>query len=790
MIRMKKYIAFLLIAVFICCAVCVSAAFANSWNLKGPLLNAVSGTHRFDNYSAKVLFFDKEVPVSASVMESRDHSVLLVSGKNTAGEETLWESATAVYPPDWSERPEISCTADTVTLSWPGHLRSFTFSWDSNEDNWILTRADCGDDKLTLQEGIYVTGEGTIWQADPVTLESFNVRFFPDDDYDIMYMNRIYDATCNAEEITHYIEMTAPGKTRIPVYSAPDENSYRAAGGKASLSGNDPFRLLATMDHWYMAEYEVSDGTHRIGWIREKDVPLNVNVPVMLTDVPVPAVEYMTDDPFHGQVQSIAGDELTDVHLLAPAGPFYVYARARLADGKEVRGFVPVRKCALPEEKISLESMNTLCGTWAFYHGGNIQSDILKLQPDGTCEFRWLTESAADSEQYLEKGLSPLMIAPGEGSDGTWYVKESTAPDMGCAYTLVLRTKGTVKQYGILVMAEKDEDGKICLTLVRGVTGGTWALMEKDDTPVNISPIEMTYTDPAKETGSSGFEYDRLDEAWRPFFPREAWKNARFLTCQDYDKWSEFNEKNYGKPYTVYPIVTVLEGRVQLHVFSRDEDGIEKIMETRPDAGMTEEDGRKASAPIYTFGDSVQGDGIRHFRETINLYLDNERDPWNIQIVLERTDPDDPKAYYVSAVVYQYMQPRKTRIRGQKYDYLVICPEEGRLAYSYSYEEENISDSLVLPLTGGLRLDEFKLDDFPEDPDGLLTSSRVDTKKHGKGNTVKMRMTPKKNGKVLAEIRHGTKVEMVETGDGWCLVKYKDQYGYVMSEYIEATSDY
>lgn len=789
MICMKKRFFFLLIAAFICCAVCVPAAFANSWNLKGPLLNAVSGTHRFDDYSAKVSFYEKNVPVSAAVMESRDHSVLLVSGKNAAGKETLWESTTAVYPPDWSELPEIDCTADSVTLSWPGYLRSFIFSWDNHEDTWVLTQADCGDDKLTLQEGIYVTGEGNIWQADPVTLESFNIRLFPDDDYDILYMNRIYAATGNATEFLHE-EVTVPGKTKIPVYSAPDEKSYRAAGGKASVSGNEPFWLLASMNHWNMVEYEVSAGTHRIGWIRDQEAPLTQNAPVMLTDVPVPAVEYMTDDPFRGQAQFFAGDDLTDIHLLAPAGPFYVYARARLADGKEVRGFVPVRKCALPEEKISLESMNALCGTWAFYHGGNIQSDILKLLPDGTCEFRNLTEEASPDELYPDKGLSPEMIAPDEGLDGTWYVTESTALDMECAYTLVLRTKGTVKQYGILTLAEKDKDGRICLTLVRGETGGTWALTEKDDTPVNVSPIEMTYTDPAGEIGTSGFGYDRLDESWKPFFPRETWGNARFLTYPDYDHWSEYTEENYGKPYTVYPIVTVLDGGVQLHVFSRDGSGIEKIMETRPDTGMTEENGRKASAPIYTFGDSVSEDGVRHYRETINLYLDNERDPWNIQIVLERTDPDDSKAYYVSTVVYQYMQPGKTKIRGQKYDRLAICPEKGRLVYSYSYEEADITDSLVIPLTGGLRLDEFKLSDFPEDPDALLTSSRVDTKKHGKGNTVKMRRTPEKNGKVLGEIRHGAKVDMVEAGDGWCFVKYKNQYGYVKSEYIEGTSDY
>lgn len=50
---------------------------------------------------------------------------------------------------------------------------------------------------------------------------------------------------------------------------------------------------------------------------------------------------------------------------------------------------------------------------------------------------------------------------------------------------------------------------------------------------------------------------------------------------------------------------------------------------------------------------------------------------------------------------------------------------------------------------------------------------------------VRLRISPDKEAKVLRTLSKGAKVEVLLRGEGWTMVKYKDQTGYVMSRYLQ-----
>ena len=51
-------------------------------------------------------------------------------------------------------------------------------------------------------------------------------------------------------------------------------------------------------------------------------------------------------------------------------------------------------------------------------------------------------------------------------------------------------------------------------------------------------------------------------------------------------------------------------------------------------------------------------------------------------------------------------------------------------------------------------------------------------------SSLKMRQAPGKDAKVLRTLSKGTKVEVLLRGDGWTMIRCKDQTGYVMSRYL------
>ena len=68
-------------------------------------------------------------------------------------------------------------------------------------------------------------------------------------------------------------------------------------------------------------------------------------------------------------------------------------------------------------------------------------------------------------------------------------------------------------------------------------------------------------------------------------------------------------------------------------------------------------------------------------------------------------------------------------------------------------------------------------DDAVEVVESAGISARTDS-------SLKMRQAPSKDGAVLRTLAKGTKVEVLLRGEGWTMIRYKDQTGYVMSRYL------
>lgn len=481
---MKRRFGLILSFITIVCLTCISAS-ANSWGLSSQtLLNYVMKDKTWDDYSAEVEFYKKGTSVTAAVMRSKYHSVLMVGRRESSKKSDVWVSTTAVFQPgEIDVSPKLSCTEDTVTLIYPEYDYEFVFTWDANhypDGAFILTSAKKAGAQLymDLEEQVYRTDDQYVWQVPPITMEGFNISLFPDTVQKIADMNRVYAALSDASGFWADTRSTKEA-VKLPVYSAPDKNSYRAAKGKASVNLKGGVTLMATVDKWDLIEYEVSNRTHRVGWIERNH--LGDPAPISFTDVSVNGVAYLTDDPLCSQYHSFPGNDLHDIHLLAYLNPFYAYAKAVSNDGKTVWGFVPIGLTLdMPAENVDEEAMQELVGTWVFYSGGELTSEVLRLKADGTCEMLGLSEDAAESMAWLQYPLKKDMLRDADDPTiGSWYVIDSIA-DNGCEKTLMIVVSSTYQSYGIYGLQTEEITGDLSMTLVYGEAGGTWARVQEE----------------------------------------------------------------------------------------------------------------------------------------------------------------------------------------------------------------------------------------------------------------------------------------------------------------------
>lgn len=259
---------------------------------------------------------------------------------------------------------------------------------------------------------------------------------------------------------------------KLAVYSAPQEDSYRAANGKASVVMNKDVLVYDMIDDWALVEYNVQLRTNRFGWVYT-GVKCNEATTDWLVRVPARTATstFITDDPDvsqHAQATLSSGKSVTVLGYLDSGDDrnwAYVYAEA-IVDDVLMRGFIPMRD--LVWDDVLLEDKRAdYAGAWWMEAGSEIYYAYMILTEDGLVY-------ASD-----EDGYQPFY--------GTWKIVQN-APDsnlwwLSNADTLVLRsTHGYEQRFGIVT--ETDDEGNQILSLLYGEGGCSYLSVPYKDSTI------------------------------------------------------------------------------------------------------------------------------------------------------------------------------------------------------------------------------------------------------------------------------------------------------------------
>lgn len=457
---MKRFL-----VVLLACLLACGTASANSWGLSGGLLDVVSSTDDYDDYVALCqLKLDGR---HLAVMSSRYHHVLMMAAKGADGHYTMAVNNTrAVYQPE-SDRDDccLNETAEGFTLSYAGESYEFVQGLSCfYPDEYCLRRAQIGS--LTLEANVsffdndsYCSGymasdaDGTAaWAIGEIRLADFNISLMPRSTAEIRHMNRVSNAfgadygafSIVARRVEH------AGKKTIPVYSAPDKNSWRSGNGKAAVSLHGSVDVLTSSEGWHFIRYEVSPRTSRIGYV-QTDALGNARDSDVFYHVPAAAARssFITDDPdvsqFH-QAKIPAGTTLTGLGVY---DAFYAYVETSI-DGKTARGFMPLRDIELPQDDILPDVMAQAAGAWAFSGGGNVSDDHMILCSDGS--YTGCTYNGDVVTDILTR--PPTAEEIGAACCGTWEVTRNDPArriywDQAPYVLLIREDNGRVRSYGM-----------------------------------------------------------------------------------------------------------------------------------------------------------------------------------------------------------------------------------------------------------------------------------------------------------------------------------------------------
>jgi len=426
--------------------VCVSAS-ANSWGLKGKLLNAVMEDHTWDDYS---VLSNQEG--TFAVMESRYHHALFFADDA----EKLHVYTTAVYQPeDHREAPTLLMMDRNLYLSY-GEKETYVFRPWSEEGEYMLVSAEIGgfqllgnwesDEAGVISYWANEEGNTVLW---PVTirLSDFNIKLLPHSVEEIRRRNLVqaqFDSSRQCLGFAGYNganyspdqpgKLLQPGrKGTAPVYGAPyGESAWRAGKGKAAVGLNGKLWLLSQYknengESYACIRYNVSERTQRIGYVLCRDLGLeeitdwHPEEPLegfAHVDVEATADTWLTDDPDVSQFPQFTVPKGTQFSCMGLYNNDYAYVSAEVKDnrftdgGAMIWGFVPIRDLKVMEMETLPDVMEQLAGNWKFFAGGNMADDFLVFNRDGT-----FTAGTWDWE--LD---TPERVENAAESSGTWYV--------------------------------------------------------------------------------------------------------------------------------------------------------------------------------------------------------------------------------------------------------------------------------------------------------------------------------------------------------------------------------
>ncbi len=424
----------------------IPAASANSWGLKGDLLEAVSGTHTWDEYST--------LGVQAgdlAVMHARYHNALFYLNPS----KKLHVYTTAVYQPgDGRGTPGLSVDGDEVRILY-GDGESYVFCDPEGNGEYQLASARIGSFSVEGRAG--ETGYGwtcratdgsgnAVWPV-RMLLSNFNIALFPHSVEEVRAMNRIRAVLedhlqCLGHEYGtgETYSPDRPGrlletgrKGTAAVYSAPyGPSAWQAAKGKAAVGQAGEIWQLSGYKNedgqsWACIRYDVSERTQRIGYVRCSDLGLeeitgwDAEDPLVgfaHVDAEASSDTFLTDDPDVSQYPQFRVPKGTQFSCMGLYNDYYAYVGAEVKDGcfadggAIVWGFVPLRDLVLPEGERASEAEARLCGSWKFDAGGSMGPDTLVFSQDGTF-------ASGD----WERDADPREGAEYAAASGTWRVQ-------------------------------------------------------------------------------------------------------------------------------------------------------------------------------------------------------------------------------------------------------------------------------------------------------------------------------------------------------------------------------
>lgn len=397
------------IAVFCCCIwlLLVAAASANSWGLRGELLDKVSDTNTWNDYTVV-----GTQAGDAAIMGSQYHNVLM---RIEDGE--LVTYPTAVYQPG-SEREDavrFETKGDALILTYGKSTVTEQYVFSPCEYGVCLTGADIGEFHMELVDedgwqrfkAVDATGEAYLrWTP---KLGEFHIDLFPRTVKEVKHLNSMLAALDSGSLLFmgKGAYRSNIGKGTAPVYSAPyGEAAWRAGKGKAAVGLRGEFIVHHTLlgddgEAYTCIQYDVSERTQRIGYVRSSDIGEKYSSVYqeqwIAVDVIAQCDTYLTDDPAISQYPQFTVPAGTQLRCMATYDDVYAYVGGEVKNGKFVDGgeivwgFVPLNALDIDPDGncarvAAPEAMARLEGAWRFYAGGNQAQDTLIFYPDGTYE--------------------------------------------------------------------------------------------------------------------------------------------------------------------------------------------------------------------------------------------------------------------------------------------------------------------------------------------------------------------------------------------------------------------
>lgn len=388
---MLKRTAALLLTLLLLAAAC--PALANSWGLTGSLLDYVQKHDEYGDYFAQAGELDMET-CDVAVMHSRYHNVLMIGGYDGADSSPvlLQKSTTAVYQPNDGRDGELRLEKlenDCFCLRYGDEMYCFGFG-DSNcwlEDAYIGGFSlNCREDGVGYD---VCDASGTdVWYTEKISARNFNIRLLPRSVEEVRhltemkrYLRALYPLTVNAES-GEVFEGVRGGKT-LPVYSAPDANSWRAAKGKAAVSLAGDVTRFGRTAGYDLISYEVSLRTSRIGCIAAGELAEREESPLLGVKAVTTCETYLTDDPLVSQYPQFSLPAQTAVTILSGDCGLYAYVDWT-RDGQAVRGFVPLRDLSIVYAEPDETTAAALLGEWTCTGGGEFFGPECAFYADGT----------------------------------------------------------------------------------------------------------------------------------------------------------------------------------------------------------------------------------------------------------------------------------------------------------------------------------------------------------------------------------------------------------------------